>query len=186
MIWLIGARWKCGNIWSRSVLIEALPFYVSTYCFYACINTISRVDLASNWCSSTTSIKISCILHRDKILKQNHWICGSPLVSFLGVHSAREIPVLIPNTEVKPGSGDYTALRETSKMPNYTNRPPQRVAFCLACKNKRPSEWGGMKLCFINCEAITCLYNDRALQPREHYIAISSHPNRWHFLFNLA
>ena len=26
-----------------------------------------------------------------------------------GVHSAREIPVPIPNTEVKPGSGDYTA-----------------------------------------------------------------------------
>ena len=26
-----------------------------------------------------------------------------------------------------------------------------------------------MKLCFMNCEAITCLYNDRALQPREHY-----------------
>ena len=40
-------------------------------------------------------------------------------MSFLGVHSAREIPVPIPNTEVKPGSGDYTALRETSKMPNY-------------------------------------------------------------------
>ena len=51
-------------------------------------------------------------------------------MSFLGVHSAREIPVPIPNTEVKPGSGDYTALRETSKMPNYTNKPPQRVAFC--------------------------------------------------------
>ena len=27
MIWLIGARWKHGNVWSRSVLIEALPFY---------------------------------------------------------------------------------------------------------------------------------------------------------------
>ena len=36
-----------------------------------------------------------------------------------GAHSAREIPVLIPNTEVKPGRGDYTALRETSKVPNY-------------------------------------------------------------------
>ena len=52
-------------------------------------------------------------------------------MSFLGVHSAREIPVPIPNTEVKPGRGDYTALRETSKMPNYTNKPPQRVAFCM-------------------------------------------------------
>ena len=27
-----------------------------------------------------------------------------------GVHTAREIPVLIPNTEVKPGRGDYTAI----------------------------------------------------------------------------
>ena len=27
----------------------------------------------------------------------------------LGVHGAGEIPVLIPNTEVKPSSGDYTA-----------------------------------------------------------------------------
>ena len=36
-----------------------------------------------------------------------------------GVHSAGVIPVPIPNTEVKTSSGDYTALRETSKMPNY-------------------------------------------------------------------
>ena len=36
-----------------------------------------------------------------------------------GIHTAREIPVLIPNTEVKPGRGDYTALRETSKTPIY-------------------------------------------------------------------
>ena len=27
----------------------------------------------------------------------------------IGVHGAGEIPVLIPNTEVKPSSGDYTA-----------------------------------------------------------------------------
>jgi hypothetical protein len=27
----------------------------------------------------------------------------------LGVHGAGETPVLIPNTEVKPSSGDYTA-----------------------------------------------------------------------------
>ena len=26
-----------------------------------------------------------------------------------GAHGARETPVLIPNTEVKPSSGDYTA-----------------------------------------------------------------------------
>ena len=28
---------------------------------------------------------------------------------YFGAHGAREIPVLIPNTEVKPCSGDYTA-----------------------------------------------------------------------------
>ena len=27
----------------------------------------------------------------------------------IGAHSTREIPVPIPNTEVKPSSGDYTA-----------------------------------------------------------------------------
>ena len=36
-----------------------------------------------------------------------------------GAHSAGEIPVPIPNTEVKPSSADYTALRETRKVPNY-------------------------------------------------------------------
>ena len=36
-----------------------------------------------------------------------------------GAHSSGEIPVPIPNTEVKPSGGDYTALRETSKVPNY-------------------------------------------------------------------
>ena len=35
-----------------------------------------------------------------------------------GAHSAGEIPVPIPNTEVKPSSADYTALRETRKVPN--------------------------------------------------------------------
>ena len=36
-----------------------------------------------------------------------------------GAHSAGEIPVPIPNTEVKPSRADYTALRETRKVPNY-------------------------------------------------------------------
>ena len=42
----------------------------------------------------------------------------TPLLQF-GAHSAGEIPVTIPNTEVKPSSADYTALRETRKVPNY-------------------------------------------------------------------
>ena len=37
----------------------------------------------------------------------------------LGVHGEEETPVPIPNTEVKLLSGDYTAMRETSTMPNY-------------------------------------------------------------------
>ena len=41
------------------------------------------------------------------------------LSSVIGAHSAGEIPVIIPNTEVKPSSADYTALRETRKVPNY-------------------------------------------------------------------
>ena len=36
-----------------------------------------------------------------------------------GAHSAGVIPVPIPNTEVKPSRADYTALRETRKVPNY-------------------------------------------------------------------
>ena len=36
-----------------------------------------------------------------------------------GAHSAGVIPVLIPNTEVKPSRADYTAMRETRKVPNY-------------------------------------------------------------------
>ena len=69
---------------------------------------------------------------------------GSPLESFLGVHSAREIPVPIPNTEVKTGRGDYTALRETSKMPNYMKWPPQWVAFHLSFgKTESRLERGG-------------------------------------------
>ena len=32
------------------------------------------------------------------------------LSSVIGAHSAGEIPVYIPNTEVKPSSGDYTAI----------------------------------------------------------------------------
>ena len=43
----------------------------------------------------------------------------------LGVHGEEETPVPIPNTEVKLLSGDYTALRETSTMPNCTTNPPK-------------------------------------------------------------
>ena len=39
----------------------------------------------------------------------NHSISPKSLKPYLGVHGAEEIPVLIPNTEVKLSSGDYTA-----------------------------------------------------------------------------
>ena len=41
------------------------------------------------------------------------------LILQFGAHNAGVIPVLIPNTEVKPSSADYTAMRETRKVPNY-------------------------------------------------------------------
>ena len=88
---------------------------------------------------------------------------GPPLESFLGVHSAREIPVPIPNTEVKPRSGDYTALRETSKMPNYMKWPPQRVAFHLSGGKYESHRRGGFfvaqKIAHI-CAPIS--YNEQA------------------------
>ena len=131
------------------------------------------------------SIKISSILHRDKILKQNHWICGSPLVSFLGVHSAREIPVLIPNTEVKPGSGDYTALRETSKMPNYTKKPPQRVAFRLSRRSlgkRKVTRRGGRNFCSLIAQQSLLRITTGCISPGS-IILFYSHPNGWFFVF---
>ena len=47
----------------------------------------------------------------------------------IGAHSAGEIPVTIPNTEVKPSSADYTALRETRKVPNYKKSLLKGVIF---------------------------------------------------------
>lgn len=90
----------------------------------------------------------------------------APLESNFGVHSAREIPVPIPNTEVKPCSGDYTALRETSKMPNYTKKPPQRVAFRLSRRSlgKRKATRGVEETSFLDCEAIASSYNSQAPQ----------------------
>ena len=46
-----------------------------------------------------------------------------------GAHSAGEIPVPIPNTEVKPSRADYTALRETRKVPNYGETTLYGVVF---------------------------------------------------------
>ncbi len=51
-----------------------------------------------------------------------------------GAHGAGEIPVLIPNTEVKPSSGDYTATSG-------------KLARCRIIK--RPSEQGGLFLLIL-------------------------------------
>ena len=40
----------------------------------------------------------------------NSSLNGEPASAQFGAHSAGEIPVPIPNTEVKPSSGDYTAI----------------------------------------------------------------------------
>ena len=40
----------------------------------------------------------------------------------IGAHSTGETPVLIPNTEAKPSSGDNTLLGEGSTAPNYIRK----------------------------------------------------------------
>ena len=51
----------------------------------------------------------------------------------IGAHSAGVIPVIIPNTEVKPSRADYTALRETRKVPNYGKTTRKSGFFSLFC-----------------------------------------------------
>ena len=80
-----------------------IAFLCPSYLACACMSWVTRVDLASNWCLMRRSQLIKTFA---SYVKQ---ISGMISGDLLGVHSAREIPVLIPNTEVKPGSGDYTA-----------------------------------------------------------------------------
>ena len=68
-------------------------------------------DLASNRCLINLWSK-----YRDVIKINSFYTLWTSIVikvaSFLlqfGAHSAGEIPVLIPNTEVKPSRADYTA-----------------------------------------------------------------------------
>lgn len=52
--------------------------------------------------------------------------------TLFGAHSTGETPVLIPNTEAKPSSGDNTPTGEGSTVPNYTiNHPKGWFLFCL-------------------------------------------------------
>ena len=74
-------------------------------------------DLASNWCLIAPS-------------RLNLWYLMdiNRTGDLFGAHNAGEIPVTIPNTEVKPSRADYTALRETRKVPNY-KKPSRKVGF---------------------------------------------------------
>ena len=69
---------------------------------HACMREMVGVDLAGNWYFISTKRQLITFL-LTKAAGKIQVTCD------LGVHSAGEIPVPIPNTEVKPGSGDYTA-----------------------------------------------------------------------------
>ena len=56
----------------------------------------------------------------------------STCVAEVGAHGARETPVPIPNTEVKPSSGEYTAMRENSTVPFYKKTLVIPESFSLA------------------------------------------------------
>ena len=83
---------------------------------YACINTTDKVDLTSNWCVTTpVNVKIHSTCpkffgHRSEVSpalpKKRSSETRKP---YFGAHGEEETPVLIPNTEVKLLSGDYTA-----------------------------------------------------------------------------
>lgn len=54
------------------------------------------------------------------------------MYGIIGAHGAGETPVPIPNTEVKPGIGDYTALWwETSTVPFYIKPSVNTGGFIL-------------------------------------------------------
>jgi hypothetical protein len=69
-------------------------------------------------------------------------------------------------------------------MPNYTKKPPQRVAFRLSRRSlrKRKATRRVEETLFLDCEATASSYNDRAPQPREHYT--NGHLNGWPFIFS--
>ena len=78
---------------------RAIAFLCSNYSF--CLDEMdSLIDLASN----------RCLMHRKShLIFYTSWTSIFALNCAIGAHSAGEIPVYIPNTEVKPSSGDNTA-----------------------------------------------------------------------------
>ena len=84
-----------------------------------------------------TSNRCLIYKHRDVIKINNSFALWTSIVIIsdvlllpFGAHSAGVIPVTIPNTEVKPSRADYTALRETRKVPNYQLAILNGMAFC--------------------------------------------------------
>jgi hypothetical protein len=78
-------------------------------------NDIDRVDLTSNWCIPAPPVnhyKIDRALlneRRSEAFPRLPYIGTSEEQPYFGAHGDEEIPVPIPNTEVKLVSGDYTA-----------------------------------------------------------------------------
>ena len=83
---------------------RSIAFLCSNYQGLSCIDTDSLIDLASNRCSKEHRkfyLYITPHGHQSSLIELSR--CA------IGAHSAGEIPVPIPNTEVKPSSGDNTA-----------------------------------------------------------------------------
>lgn len=78
-------------------------------------NDIDRVDLTSNWCIPAPIVNHYKIEDRALLNeRRSKAFPRLPLGTFeewpyFGAHGDEEIPVPIPNTEVKLVSGDYTA-----------------------------------------------------------------------------
>ena len=92
---------------------------------YACINKVGEVDLTSNWCISHLFVDLlrdyvhhNLTMLTDTDIEARFYAPTPDMIGakktprmkpLFGAHSVRETPVLIPNTAVKPHSGDYTA-----------------------------------------------------------------------------
>ena len=145
---MIGARWKCSNTWSRSILIVPLPFYVLFTSVVACNNAGKEIDLTSNWClqhqrrrsflrhqSNDHAFVIKDIVERD--LAHRASLCGTKRTK-----SPSSVPMamrkhLFSFRTQKLSSSAAIILRkwETSTVPNYIKaiRIGWLLSFCGDC-----------------------------------------------------
>ena len=136
---MIGARWKYSNVWSRSVLIVPSTFYVLSFIRLAVSD--ERNALTSYWCLSYDNSTV-CLTNALQFTNPNyratdygHRLCRPSWVGVIGAHGARETPVPMPNTAVKPRSGYNTwdiKPWENSTVPNYKKsfRIGSSFSFC--------------------------------------------------------